>query len=75
MEPNYPSFMILGIILLISGLLLVLLPLLTHYLPYQNQVPWFLIWGYRRNGFYFVTSPLLIVLSLISLIAQVYGRR
>ena len=34
-----------------------------------------LIWVYRRDGFYFVTSPLLILLSLLSLIAQLYERR
>lgn len=75
MEPNYQSFTILGLILIVSGLLLVLLPFLTRYLPSLDQVPWLLIWVYRRNGFIFVTSPLLIIFSLLSLIAQLYGRR
>lgn len=75
MEPNYQPFTILGLILIVSGLLLVLLPFLTRYLPSLDQVPWLLIWVYRRNGFIFVTSPLLIILSLLSLIAQLYGRR
>lgn len=75
MEPNYPPFTTIGLILIVSGLLLVLLPFLARYLPSLDQVPWVLIWVYRRDGFYFVTSPLLIILSLLSLIAQLYGRR
>ena len=75
LEPNYQPFTTLGLILIISGVLLVMLPLLARYLPSLDQVPWFLIWVYRRDGFIFVTSPLLIILSLLSLIAQLYGRR
>ena len=75
MEPDYQLFTTLGLIFIVSGVLLVLLPFLARYLPSLDQVPWFLIWVYRRNGFYFVTSPLLILLSLLSLIAQLYGRR
>ena len=75
MEPNYQPFTTLGLILIVSGLLLVLLPFLARYLPRLDQVPWFLIWVYRRDGLYFVTSPLLILLSLLSLIAQLYVRR
>ena len=75
MEPNYQPFTTLGLILIVSGLLLVLLPFLARYLPSLDHVPWLLIWVYRRDGFIFVTSPLLILLSLLSLIAQLYGRR
>ncbi len=75
MEPNYQPFTALGFILIVSGLLLVLLPFLARYLPSLDQLPWLLIWVYRRDGFYLVTSPLLILLSLLSLIAQLYGRR
>ena len=75
MEPNYQPFTTLGLILIVSGLLLVLLPFLARYLPSLDLVPWLLIWVYRRDGFIFVTSPLLILLSLLSLIAQAYGRR
>ncbi len=75
MEPNNQPFTTLGLILIVSGLLLVLLPFLTRYLPSLDQVPWLLIWVYRRDGFIFVTSPLLILLSLLSLIAQLHVRR
>ena len=75
MEPNYQPSTTLGLLLIVSGLLLVLLPFLARYLPSLDQVPWFLIWVYRRDGFYFATSPLLLLLSLLSLIVQLYGRR
>ncbi len=75
LEPNYQPFTTLGLILIVSGLLLVLLPFQARYLPSLDQLPWLLIWVYRRDGFCLVTSPLLILLSLLSLIAQLYGRR
>ena len=75
MEPSYPPFTALGFILIVSGLILVLLPFLARFLPSLDQVPWFIIWVYRRDGFTFMTSPLLIVLSLLSLFVQLYGRR
>jgi hypothetical protein len=75
LEPNYQPSTTLGLLLIVSGLLLVLLPFLARYLPSLDQVPWFLIWVYRRDGFYFATSPLLLLLSLLSLIVQLYGRR
>ena len=75
MEPSYQPFTTLGLILIVSGLLLVLLPYLSRFLPSLDSVPWFIIWVYRRDGFTFVTSPLLIILSLLTLLVQLYGRR
>ena len=49
MEPNYQPFTTLGLLLIVSGLLLVLLPFLARYLPSLDQVPWFLIWVHRRD--------------------------
>jgi hypothetical protein len=75
LEPSYQPFTTLGLILIVSGLLLVLLPFLARFLPSLDQVPWFIIWVYRRDGFTFVTSPFLIILSMLSLLVQLYGRR
>ena len=75
MEPSYQPFTTLGLILIVSGLILVLLPFIARFLPSLDNVPWFIIWVYRRDGFTFMTSPLLIVLSLLSLLLQLYGRR
>ena len=75
LEPSYQNFTTLGFILIVSGLILVLLPFLSRFLPSLDHVPWFIIWVYRRDGFTFVTSPLLIILSLLTLLVQLYGRR
>jgi len=75
LEPSYQPFTTLGLILIVSGLLLVLLPFLSRFFPSLEHVPWYIIWVYRRDGFTFMTSPLLIILSLLSLIVQLYGRR
>ena len=75
MEPYWRPFTTLGLLLIVSGILLVLLPFIARILPSIDRVPWILIWVYRRDGFFFATSPLLIIISLLSLLAQLYGRR
>jgi hypothetical protein len=75
LEPYWRPFTTLGLLLIVSGLVLVLLPFLARSFPNIDRLPWILIWVYRRDGFYFATSPLLIILSLLSLLAQLYGRR
>lgn len=57
----------LGIALILVGAALVLLPILGKYIDLSQVPPW-LIYVYRSDGFYFVTSPLLLALSAISLI-------
>ncbi len=56
----------LGIALILIGVALVLLPIVGKYVD-LSQVPSWLIYVYHSDGFYFVTSPILIVLSLIAL--------
>ena len=75
MEHYWRPFTTLGLLLIVSGILLVLLPFIARILPSIDRVPWILIWVYRRDGFFFATSPLLIIISLLSLLAQLYGRR
>jgi hypothetical protein len=57
---------ILGIALILIGVALVLLPILGKYVDF-SRVPSWLIYVYHSDGFYFVTSPFLIVVSLIML--------
>ncbi|MEJ2242346.1 MAG: DUF2905 domain-containing protein [Candidatus Bathyarchaeota archaeon] len=64
----YEPTTILGLILIISGILLVLLPLIAQHIPSLDKIPWILIWTYKTDNFVFVTSPLLIIITLISLI-------
>lgn len=68
MAEPYEPFTILGIILIIMGIILVALPFLARYTPVLERLPPILIYVYRHNGFYFVTSPILIIISIISII-------
>lgn len=74
MESYYRPFTMMGLILILSGLVLVLLPIVARHIPSLDRLPWVLVWVYRKDGFYFVTSPLLIILSLVSIIVNLYGK-
>jgi hypothetical protein len=56
-----------GVILIIIGVVIVLLPILGRYVD-LSHIPWWLIYVYRSDGFYFITSPLLIVIFVVSVI-------
>lgn len=58
----------LGWMLIIVGFVLVALPTIVRFLPRLDRIPWWIIWVYRSNGFTFATSPILIFLSIISII-------
>ena len=64
---EYTPFTSMGWILILLGAIFVALPYITRLVPSIERVPWFILYVYRRDGFYFATSPLLIVLSLLSL--------
>lgn len=74
MEPSYRPFTLLGLVLIVSGVILVALPLLARHLPSLERLPWILVWIYRRDGFYFITSPLLIIVSILSLVLHLFSR-
>jgi len=65
---------LLGLLLILSGVVLVALPFVARHLPSLEKLPWILVWVYRRDGFYFITSPLLIIISLVSLVLHLLGR-
>ncbi|MEM2872863.1 MAG: hypothetical protein QXD82_01695 [Nitrososphaerales archaeon] len=70
----YQSLTILGILLILIGVILVLLPIIANYLPSLEKLeklPPILVYVYRSDNFYFVTSPLLILISLILLILYI----
>ena len=68
-------FTILGLLLILMGIILVALPLLSQYLPNLENLPWILIWVYKSDGFIFVTSPILIMVTIVSLLVQLLGRQ
>lgn len=59
---------IVGIFCIVLGALLFIAPILLEHLPTITNLPWILLYAYRRNGFMFITSPLLLIISLISLL-------
>jgi len=73
-EPSYRPMTLLGLLLILSGVVLVALPFVARHLPSLERLPWILVWVYRRDGFYFITSPLLIIISLVSLVLHLLGR-
>ena len=74
MESYYRPFTVMGLILILSGLVLVLLPIVARHIPSLDRLPWILVWVNRNGGFYFVTSPLLIIISLVSIIVNLYEK-
>jgi len=74
MEPWYRPFTVLGLLLIVCGFILVALPIIARHLPSLDRMPWILVWVYRRDGFYFVTSPLLIIISIVSLVLRLFSR-
>ena len=58
----------MGWMLILVGVLLVALPYLARLAPSVERLPWYIVYVYRSDGFTFATSPLLILLSLMSLL-------
>ena len=65
---TYRPLASLGWMLIILGAVLVALPALVKLVPRMEGLPWWIIWVYRSDGFTFATSPLLIFISILSLI-------
>lgn len=65
---EYSPFTSMGWLLILVGALFVALPYISRLIPNVERIPWFILYVYRRDGFYFATSPLLIALSILSII-------
>jgi hypothetical protein len=65
---EYRPFAAMGWILILLGVLLVALPYLARLVPSVERLPWYIVYVYRSDGFVFATSPLLILISVISLL-------
>jgi len=75
MEPKiFPFPQVLGIVLMVLGALLFIVPLILDKMPSLESVPWILLYVYRRDGFVFVTSPILIIISILSLLWWILTR-
>jgi len=67
MDETYRSFLLMGLALMALGFALIVLPLIARWLPTDARWPKILVFVYHRDNFYFVTSPLLIAISLVYL--------
>jgi hypothetical protein len=71
---NFTPLTLLGILLIAVGIVLVALPLIARHIPNLENLPWIIVWVYRTDGFLLATSPILIIISIISLIIYFANR-
>lgn len=64
----------MGWILILLGIIFVALPYLARVIPNVEKIPWWILWVYRSNGFTFATSPILIFISVLSIIINLVRR-
>jgi len=70
----YRSFTWLGVLMILLGVLFVAIPYLIRYAPEIEKLPPILLYVYRRDGFYFATSPILIIVSIVWVLASFLRR-
>lgn len=58
---------IIGVSFIVIGVILMVIPFLAKHITLETlkKIPWWVIWIYKRNSFYLVTSPLLIAATLV----------
>ncbi len=71
---NLPPLTLLGVLLIAIGIVLVVLPLIAKHIPNVEDIPWIILWVYRTDGFVFATSPLLIIISIVSVLIHLVTR-
>jgi len=59
---------VLSVVLMVLGVLLFAAPFILERLPSLENVPWILLYVYRSDGFVFATSPILLIISALSLL-------
>ncbi|HDQ05521.1 MAG TPA: hypothetical protein ENN36_02215 [Candidatus Bathyarchaeota archaeon] len=64
----FHPFTFVGIIFIVAGILLVILPFITQYIPRLEKLPLIIIWVYKSENFMFVASPILLIITVISFI-------
>ncbi len=64
---------VIGVMFIILGVIFLALPYLGRYVNLE-RIPWIILWVYRRDGFTFATSLILLIISVVSLILA-YLRR
>ncbi|MDH5461408.1 MAG: hypothetical protein OEX09_04205, partial [Candidatus Bathyarchaeota archaeon] len=61
-------FTVFGVTLILIGIALLIIPIIGKIIPTVDvqKIPWPILYVYRRNGFVFITSPLLIIIGIAS---------
>lgn len=64
------EFTVFGVTLILIGFALFFVPIVIKLIPTINveKIPWFLLYVYRKDGFIFATSPILIIIGIVNLI-------
>ena len=60
--------------MILLGIILVLIPYLIRYAPAIEKLPPIVLYVYRRDGFVFATSPILIAISIIWVLISALSR-
>jgi hypothetical protein len=71
----YKPYSVIGWFLIIMGIIFVTIPYLTKVIPNIERLPWFIIYVYKKDGFFFATSPLLIFLSIVSILLSYWNSK
>ncbi len=70
----FPFIQVVGILLMILGILLFIMPVILEKMPSLENIPWIILYVYRHDGFVLVTSPILIIFSILSLLLWLLTR-
>lgn len=61
------QFTIFGVTFILIGIALILVPIILRLIPTMDleKIPWLLLYIYRKDGFFFATSPILIIIGIV----------
>ena len=67
---------VLGVLFVVLGLAFIAASLIAKVTPQLSleRIPWILLWIYRRDGFWFATSPILLMISVAAFIIWLLTR-
>lgn len=69
------TFYLTGAFFVVLGVAFIVLPLLAKSGALSSlKIPWIFLYTYNKNGFFFATSPILIVVSIIGILLSVFRR-
>jgi hypothetical protein len=72
---NNLSFYIIGTVFVLLGIAFFLIPLLARSGTLSGvKIPWIILYVYHSDGFYFATSPILIIISIVGILLAVARR-